>query len=727
MRQLPALLLAVAALAGGLPPSKAHTTWRSEKNRARLALTWAGLPADAPKKLPDGTTEPARAPWPFLLYIGTGESGGARKFEESVLGDTRFRLAARACKPVQVTPAEAIHLPYLRRVAGIKDPTVIVVRRDFTLVGVLRSRAEFSSNKVLALMEKAADGEYRIRLASYLKSYYRILEKAEKLWKEERAIEDLALRMRGRANKAAELEQREAALKQAEEALLGEEDALRATLVLKSDEPPLPTHTGKRELTPRERAALKTFRLYARDKNPLVRAAAVEDLGAVDTGFIAGVALKAADDVDPRVVAAAAAALGRMRSREALEAMAAALKSGKRRVRIAALLGLAAGAHDVPAAAADVAAVLAAGTPEERRAAIQAAAVQSDLAVVKPLIALLEDAEPGLRVMAASTLGERKQAEAVPALVARLTATDWSLRKAAAEALGRIRSKASIEPVLERFAVEEGLMRDVLHKTLVAITGQDFRYRVANWRRWWEQYGEGFTVPSDAEVAEAKRRAARALDGYATPGKRRYHKIETFSRKMIFVIDVSASMKDKIIIPADAQADAHERFPDRRKLEIAKAELIGLLATLDDRVLFNIITFAGRVKAWRPKLVSGMQKTAAIKYAAKLRPIQTSGRRSSGEEQLTNTWGALMRAFGVADEAVPDWRARTRVDTIFLVTDGTPTTGRVQEVPKLIRAITEMNRSRGTIIHVICFDKVTGRRLRPLAEQNGGELVVRGY
>jgi Mg-chelatase subunit ChlD len=270
-------------------------------------------------------------------------------------------------------------------------------------------------------------------------------------------------------------------------------------------------------------------------------------------------------------------------------------------------------------------------------------------------------------------------------------------------------------------------MRDVLHKTLVAITGQDFRFSAANWRRWWEQYGDGFTVPSDAEVAEAMQKAARALEGYATPGKRRYHKIETFSRKMIFVIDVSASMKDKIIIPADAPADAHERFPDRVKLEIAKKELISLLATLDNRVQFNIITFAGRVKAWRPALVAGMQKTAAIKYVAKLRPIKTAGRRSSGDEQLTNTWGALMAAFGVADEAVPDWRARTRVDTIFLVTDGTPTTGRVQEVPKLIRAITEMNRARGTIIHVICFDKVTGNRLRPLAVQNGGELVVRGY
>jgi hypothetical protein len=416
-----------------------------------------------------------------------------------------------------------------------------------------------------------------------------------------------------------------------------------------------------------------------------------------------------------------------MRSREALDAIVQALKSGKRRARTAALLGLALGGHDLPDAAPAVAAALEAGTPAERRAAIRAAAVQSDPVVQKPLIAVLDDPEPALRVMAAVTLGERRQADAVPALVARLKASDWSLRKAAAEALGRIRAKAAIAPVLERFAVEEGLMKEVLHGTLVDITGQDFRFRVDNWRRWWDQYGEGFVVPSDAEIAEAKRKAARAMEGYAAPGKRRYHKIETFSRKMVFVIDVSASMKEKIVLPANAPADARERFPDRRKLEIAKRELIGLLATLDDRVLFNVITFAGRVKPWRPQLVSGMQKTAAIKYVAKLRPIQTGGRGAGGEEQLTNTWGALMAAFGVEDKPVPDWRGRTKVDTIFLVTDGTPTMGRIQEIPKLIRAITEMNRSRGTVIHVICFDKVTGRRLRPLAEQNGGQLVVRGY
>ncbi len=520
VRRLLLLLLAAAALAGGLPPSKAHTAWRSEKNRARLALNWASLPDDAPRKLPDGSTEPARAPWPFLLYIGSGEGDAARKFREGVLGDTRFRLAARACKAVQVTPAEAIHLSYLRRVAGIRDPSVVVVRRDFSLVGVLRSRAELSSNKVLALMEKAVDAEYRVRLGPWMKGYYRILEKAEKHWKEEQRIEDLALRMRGRADKAAELERRETALRQAEEALLDEETALKDELRLKSDDAPLPTHAGRRELTPRERALLKTFRLFARDKNPVVRAAAVEDLGAVDTGFIAGVVLKAADDTDPRVVAAAGAALSRMRSREALEAMAGALSGGKRRVRIAVLLGLALGARDLPAAAPAVAASLEAAAPEERRAAIRAAAVQSDVAVVKPLIGVLDDPEAGLRVMAAVTLGERRQAEAVPALVARLTAADWSLRKAAAEALGKIRAKAAIGPLLERFAAEEGLMREVLHKALVAITGQDFRFRVENWRRWWDQYGEGFVVPSDAEIAEAQRKAARAMEGYATPARR---------------------------------------------------------------------------------------------------------------------------------------------------------------------------------------------------------------
>ena len=46
---------------------------------------------------------------------------------------------------------------------------------------------------------------------------------------------------------------------------------------------------------------------------------------------------------------------------------------------------------------------------------------------------------------------------------------------------------------------------------------------------------------------------------------------------------------------------------------------------------------------------------------------------------------------------------------------------------KLIDTITEMNRGKGVVIHVITFSKEEGQKLRGLAERNGGQCVVRGW
>ena len=81
----------------------------------------------------------------------------------------------------------------------------------------------------------------------------------------------------------------------------------------------------------------------------------------------------------------------------------------------------------------------------------------------------------------------------------------------------------------------------------------------------------------------------------------------------------------------------------------------------------------------------------------------------------------------VQDAAVPNWKSRTKVDTIFLVTDGAPTVGKVTDPSKLIAAITDINRSRGVTIHVIVFDKQEEVKLGPLAYKNGGQCVVRGW
>ena len=86
-----------------------------------------------------------------------------------------------------------------------------------------------------------------------------------------------------------------------------------------------------------------------------------------------------------------------------------------------------------------------------------------------------------------------------------------------------------------------------------------------------------------------------------------------------------------------------------------------------------------------------------------------------------------MSAFGLQNEEVPNWKSRSQADTIFFVTDGVPTKGKITDVNKLIDTITEMNRGKGVVIHVITFSKEEGQKLRGLAERNGGQCVVRGW
>ncbi|MGH7337002.1 MAG: HEAT repeat domain-containing protein, partial [Myxococcota bacterium] len=470
----------------------------------------------------------------------------------------------------------------------------------------------------------------------------------------------------------------EKALQALEEKLLDEEEAVKAELRLKAEaEAPLPASVGagkaRRKLTPDEEQAIRTFREFARDRNPVVRAVAVEDLGAIDSAVIVDQILDASNDVDPRVVEAAGVALARMKSQESLAAMADALAAGNAKARLAVLKGFALGKQKCPAAVPRMIAQLK-GDDDTRRAAIEALAGQNDPAAADPLTQALSDSGAAIRVIAASTLGELRAAKAVPALASCLKASDWSLKKAAAEALGKIRTRECIEPLLERFESEEGLMLEVLHKSLVAVTGQDFTFKPERWRAWWEKFGDGFAIPSEKEIAEARARAEKALEGYAKPDKRKYHKIETLSRKLVFVLDISSSMADKIPVPAGIPEErVNAEFPSRVRMDIAKNEMIELLKTLDGNVYFNIITFAGRVQPWEDTLVSGTQRNAAIKFVAKLEPVPQPTRRSSGNEQKTNTYGALLAAFGLQEAAIPNWQARTQVDTIFLVTDGLPT------------------------------------------------------
>ena len=579
------LLVVSSALAQGMPSSPSRVdSWSSPHNQKRLRMQWEVLPPFKPTKLPDGSEEPPKAPWPMLIYVKDQDSKASEKLDEDVFGDARMVIASHAVKFIQLKPEKAIDVPWLRTVTGIKDPTLLLVDRDFKVVDVMNSPKEFSnSGKVLKAMDKVVKDTYETSLTSYVGAYFKLLKDGESLWKQEQKMEELRKKAAD-ADKAKaekydkEADEIEADLKPAMSALADEEVAIQDSLVLKGsgvkEETPTTFGTGKerRKLTPAEIEALEAFKEFSRDQNPVVRAAAVEDLGAIDSAVMVDAILKAANDVDLRVIQAAGKGLGRMKSEESLSAMLAGLTDSNSKARHAALLGFAHLTKPYPAAMKPVSDMLRSSRDDEvRKAAIQALETMGDAKAAPELVEALDDSEESLRVMAATALGNLKATSAAPALIERVGASDWSLQKACIEALAKIRVKESIEPLLKAFEKEEGLLQEVLYKALVAITGQDFKYIAKNWRTWWDKYGSGFVVPTEAEIEEARKKAEKALEGYYDPrGKRKYHKIETLSRKMVFVIDISASMSDKIVIPPYAPEEIQQEFPERVKIEIAK-------------------------------------------------------------------------------------------------------------------------------------------------------------
>ena len=61
-----------------------------------------------------------------------------------------------------------------------------------------------------------------------------------------------------------------------------------------------------------------------------------------------------------------------------------------------------------------------------------------------------------------------------------------------------------------------------------------------------------------------------------------------------------------------------------------------------------------------------------------------------------------------------------RIDTIYLLTDGVPTRGRITEPGAILEEIGIQNRLRGVTIHCIAFGEES-KFLEDLAKQNGGQ------
>lgn len=283
--------------------------------------------------------------------------------------------------------------------------------------------------------------------------------------------------------------------------------------------------------------------------------------------------------------------------------------------------------------------------------------------------------------------------ESFAALLELIADKRWLVRSEAIRGIAQVREKRSVAALIARLPLENGRLLDDVTDALRQLTGQSFPPKPEQWQSWWDTVGKDQDLPAEAGSDQGERR------GLGTAVKQGLYGT-VVSERVVFILDVSGSMT------AGTELEG-------TRFEIATRELIRVLEEqVTPKTEFNIVAFSDEAARFRPNLSEG--KGANIKKAIEF----VNALRPGGE---TNIFRALELAF--QDE---------EVDTIYLLTDGSPTVG-AETIPALIRRkVDEWNRYRGVKIHAIGFfpgdakhqDKADARTfLLDLTRENRGRYI----
>lgn len=308
------------------------------------------------------------------------------------------------------------------------------------------------------------------------------------------------------------------------------------------------------------------------------------------------------------------------------------------------------------------------------------------------LLLLVKDGRYAIRLHVITALSQFPEStEALQAAIQMLHDSQWAVRAAAVATLLKFRRAESIGPLVDCIDTEVGRVQDDAVEALCQLTGEDFGPARNIWRKWYEDLPDDFILPEQA-VAEEKlaNRRERRTKGHDSIVTSVYHGVKVPKGGVIFVMDISGSMMESY---EDGET-FYQHFSN------ALIETIGLL---NEDTKFNIILFSGGVQAWKQELAAGTPENAqdARIFLEEVRP-----------EGPTNLYGALMAALTFED-----------VQTIFLLTDGDPTFGRVVLPDAILMELERANRDRKVVINTIAAGEVRAEFLAELAAENGGAAV----
>ncbi len=331
----------------------------------------------------------------------------------------------------------------------------------------------------------------------------------------------------------------------------------------------------------------------------------------------------------------------------------------------------------------------------------------------------MKDSDPGVRLVALEALAERKAPETLAIAHKALKEKGWPHRQAASRLLQALKDVNSIAPLVNAMAVEDGRLVEVYAEALRAITGVEIGPFPDAWKAWYDE-NKAALVAKGAKPQSTKK-SKRSVESI------NYYGIETRSRRIAFLIDVSGSMEEVIGEGLEDVTGLDEDVLFGKKIDIAKKMLKQAIRNLPEESFFNIIVFNHAVKTFSAESLEATQDNKNKSYLM-INDLEPSG--------ATFTYGALKEAFRLAGRGLSDKSYDPGVDTIFLLSDGAPTDDNIDkaqpmEGSKILQAVKAWNQLKRVQIHTIAIDPRIGsgpfvRFMRSLAKRNNGDYTEVG-
>ncbi len=301
------------------------------------------------------------------------------------------------------------------------------------------------------------------------------------------------------------------------------------------------------------------------------------------------------------------------------------------------------------------------------------------------VIKLLDCPRMDVSIIAADVLGQHKIYEAIEPLKRQVDRSEfesfYGFRFNLVRALVRMQHPDAIEFLGKLAKRLDGQLRHELGEQLKKIDVDDFRGDEERFAAW-----------NEARTPMLFK-SASYTDSYdrIKLERNQYYGIDIHAKRLLFILDQSGSMSGQV--------------PGGTRLTRAKNELVYAIDGLPPDAEFGILFYDEVVRPWRDELVVASDKN---KQAA----AQFIWRAQAGSR--TNTYAALRRAMEFDDQ----------LETIFLLTDGKPTTGLIVSQGAIINDILRRNRTRHLTINTIgiAVEGATESFLRNLSKHSNGEF-----